>query len=643
MSVLAGLLESNLSGLVDRWRASVASRLAPGTDVAPELIAHMSGFVQAAALALRAPASDVGAPMHVDSEYGALLDDVLETIDREKVQVPSSELRRFVAFVMAAVADAGRAHAEALRRGEERYRTLFESIDDGFCLMQLLFDADDRPIDYRFLETNAAFEVHTGLKNALGRTARELVPDLDASWFELYGRVALTGETTRFENHAPAMGGRWFDVYASRVGPPELRQVALVFKDVTRQKAAEAERERLLVTEGAARREAEDAGRLRDEFLATVSHELRTPLTAMLGWVQILRSGTLPPDRQERALATIERNARAQSQLIEDLLDVSRILAGKLRLDVQAVDLRSVVEAALETVRPAAEARETQLLATLATDCLVMGDPERLQQVAWNLLSNAVKFSPKGARVRVVIERHDSSVELSVIDQGRGIESAFVPHVFERFRQADGGATRAQGGLGLGLSIVRQIVEMHGGTAEAFSEGEGKGATFTVRLPIAATRRRSPAHGTPIREVAPEAPLTVDPDGLRGVRVLAVDDDDDTRELIRTLLESAGAEVRVASNVAEAWRLFTAAPPELVLSDVGMPAESGYELARRIRASVGPASDVPAVALTAYARSEDRTRALQAGFNSHVPKPVEPGELFAVLTSVLRRSRRGPS
>ena len=378
---------------------------------------------------------------------------------------------------------------EALRASEERYRTLFESIDDGFCLMQMILDERGETIDYRFLEANAAFENHTGLKAPVGKTALELVPGLDASWFQLYGRVAATGESTHFENHAPAMG-RWFDVYASRVGRPELRQVALVFKDISARKQAEAERERLLERESAARAQAEEASRLKDEFLATVSHELRTPLTAMLGWVQMLRAGSLPQDKRERALETVERNARAQAQLIGDLLDVSRILSGKLRMEVEPVEVGPVVEEALESVRPAADAKGVRLQAAIDSVSTVMGDSQRLQQVVWNLLSNAVKFTPRGGRVQVFVERRDSSVELTVADTGQGISRDFLPHVFERFRQADASTTRTHGGLGLGLSIVKHLVEAHGGSLSAASEGLSRGSTFVVRLPLSVAVRQ---------------------------------------------------------------------------------------------------------------------------------------------------------
>ncbi len=535
--------------------------------------------------------------------------------------------------------EAQREYAEgALRASEERYRTLFESIDDGYCLMRMIVDANGETIDYCFVETNAAFEGQTGLNDAVGKTALALVPGLDPSWLRLYGRVADTGESTRFENHDPAMG-RWFDVYASRVGAPVQRLVALVFKDVSEAKRASQERARLFALETAARRQAEEASRLRDEFLATVSHELRTPLTAILGWVQMLRVGGLAPEKQARALETVERNARAQAQLIEDLLDVSSILAGKLRLEVAVVDLRPVVEAALETVRPAADASGVRLQATLAADTMVMGDSHRLQQVVWNLLANAVKFTPRAGRVEVSVACRESSVEITVADTGRGIALDFQRHVFERFRQADGATTRAYGGLGLGLSIVRQLVEMHGGTVSVFSEGEGHGSSFTVRLPLA-TARQGDVSATPMLQGLLAAEGIACPPALDGMHVLVVDDEADTREMLQALLEHCGARVRLASSVAEAMAMFAELRPDLLLSDIGMPGDDGYVLIERVRRlAPGAGGGVPAVALTAYARTEDRTRALLAGFNTHVSKPVEPPLLLAVLASLAGRAR----
>lgn len=533
---------------------------------------------------------------------------------------------------------AGVVAEQALRASEQRYRTLFESIDDGFCLMQMIDDERGKTVDYRFLETNAAFERQTGLVGVHGRTARELVPNLDESWFELYGKVAHTGETARFENHAPAMN-RWFDVYAIRFGEAALLQVALVFKDITESKLAEQERARLLQRETEARKEAEAAGRLRDEFLATVSHELRTPLSAILGWVQMLRSGALGPEKASQGLETIERNARAQTQLIEDLLDVSRILAGKLRLEVDAVAFEDVVVAAIETARPAAEAREIRLQPALSSGAIVMGDANRLQQVVWNLLANAVKFTPRGGRVQITVELKDSAVVLAVADTGQGIAPDFQAYVFDRFRQAASGSDRGYGGLGLGLSIVRQLVELHGGSVSVTSEGVGKGSTFFVKLPLAIGRRRDP--GTIAGAWSSTVQALPGVAVLAGFDILVVDDEKDSRELLQTLLTSCGMVVRAASSVAEAMAAMRERPPELLLSDIGMPNEDGYALIERVRGLPALAGgDVPAVALTAYARSEDRTRALLAGFTNHVPKPVEPAELLAVLASLAIAARR---
>jgi PAS domain S-box-containing protein len=408
--------------------------------------------------------------------------------------------------------------------------------------------------------------------------------------------------------------------------------------DITERKRVEEEREALLARESAARQQAEEANRLKDEFLATVSHELRTPLSAMLGWVQLLRTRRLPPDKQTQALETIERNARFQTQLIEDLLDVSRILSGKLRLEVEPVDVGQVVEQALETVRPAAEAKGIRLQTAIASGGRVMGDATRLQQVVWNLLSNAVKFTPKGGRVQVFVERQDSAVQVTVGDTGQGISPDFLPHVFERFRQEEAGTTRKHGGLGLGLSIVKHVVEMHGGTVQAFSEGEGKGASFVVRLPLSVLLHREASPPLAPRGVV-LAPDIHCPPELEGLHILAVDDEADTRELLRVLLEGCNARVTLASSAQEGLEALQRGPVDLLVSDIGMPHEDGYSFIRRVRAlPQGKAGRLPAVALTAYARVEDRMRALRSGFQSHVPKPVEPLELLAVLASLSGRS-----
>jgi PAS domain S-box-containing protein len=376
------------------------------------------------------------------------------------------------------------------------------------------------------------------------------------------------------------------------------------------------------------------ANRTKDEFLATVSHELRTPLNAVLGWSRLLRGGALDETKRERALETIERNALAQVRLIEDLLDVSRIVSGKLRLNVQSVELASVIESAVDAVRPAADAKGIRLGVLLDRDAgPIMGDGGRILQVASNLLTNAVKFTPKGGRVTVQLRRVASSVELDVTDTGQGIPPEFLPHVFERFRQADGTSTRAHGGLGLGLSIARTLVELHGGTLEAFSEGEGRGATFLVRLPLA------PLRGPAVQPDPPSSGSPLDcPPELEGLRVLVVDDEPDARELIGSVLEACRAVVTAVASAADALEEIRRAPPDVLLSDIGMPGDDGYALIRKVRA-LPPASGgrTPAIALSAYAQADDRKRALVAGFNMHLAKPVEPSELLVVVAHLAGR------
>jgi PAS domain S-box-containing protein len=385
--------------------------------------------------------------------------------------------------------------------------------------------------------------------------------------------------------------------------------------------------------------EAQESNRLKDEFLATVSHELRTPLTAILGWAHLLRTGQADDGKMAKALETIERNARAQAQLIDDLLDVSRIITGKIRIDVRPVDPNSFIEAAVEAVRPAAEAKGVRLQRIMDTGIVtVSGDPVRLQQVVWNLLSNAIKFTPKGGRVQVRLERVNSHIEIAVSDTGPGIEPEFLPYVFDRFRQADGRTTRQHGGLGLGLSIVRHLVELHGGTVRAESPGEGQGATFTVLLPVAPVYQTASV----VERVHPAArdtlPLYDCPDSLEGMIVLAVDDEPDTRELLKVGLGQCGAVVTVVGSAAEALEAIAAHVPDLLISDIGMPGEDGYELIRRVR-QLPPENGgkLPAIALTAYARVEDRMQALRAGYQMHVPKPVELAELAAVAASLVKR------
>jgi PAS domain S-box-containing protein len=652
------------------------------------------------------------------------------------------------------------------RQEQEKYRALFESMENGFCIMQMFFDENDKCVDYSFLQINPAFGKLTGIdpiEAKRGKTASELVPNLEAKWFEIYGNVALTGESIKIIEGSEAMG-RWFEVYAFRAGAPEDRQVALLFTNITERKRAEQERDEInkkleaerarlayifenapafvcvlrgaehvfeitnpgylqlighrnvigktvreglpdiegqgfyelldkvyqtgepfigreitvelqhtpdsapvkrilnfvyqpiyeadrtvsgIFTHGVditeqveARQTAENANRLKDEFLATLSHELRTPLNAILGWSQILKSQRLDEARIYSAIDTIDRSARAQKQLIEDILDVSRIITGKLRLDVRPVDLLKVISAAIEPIRPAAEAKNIRIQTLLDPKAAnLSGDPDRLQQVVWNLLSNAVKFTPRNGRVQIRLERINSHVEIVVSDTGIGIDPEFLPHVFERFRQSDGSLTRRQGGLGLGLAIVRQIVELHGGTVSVESEGEDHGAAFTIYLPLLSVRAENKGEYS---SVPPEA----ESDGenpeinadLQDLEILVVDDEADSRDLLKYVLNSKGAIVTTANSAAEALESVSRKKFDVIVSDVGMPEEDGFSLMRKIRNLPAEQNGrTPAIALTAYARAEDRIQAIQSGFQIHIAKPVNHAELIAVTANLAER------
>ena len=819
---------------------------------------------------------------------------------------------------------------KALRQSEERYRMLFESINDGFCVIQVIFDTDDKAVDYQFLEINPAFEKQTGLKEAVGKTVRDFAPNHEEFWFEAFGRIALTGTDAQFEQCAAELN-RWFDVYGFRVGEPSSRHVAVLFNDITKRRQAETllreseqkfsalaegmsqlvwmaeadgsifwynqnwyeytgttpadmegwgwqavhdpgllpqvierwqasietgerfemefplkgadgkfrwfltrvnplrdgegriirwfgtntdideqrriarrnqfvidideivrpletpeeitqtlarllgeylgadrcayavveedenhfyipgdytrgetqsivghysmsdfgaevlrlmranqpyivddvdtdsqvtendlvayrlidvqsvicvplhknnrfsacmavhqktlrrwladeielvafvanrfwesiERARIikslhesLTREQESRRQAEEANRLKDEFLATLSHELRTPLNAILGWSQILQSRNLSESDAKKALSTIERNARSQNQLIGDILDVSRIITGKLRLDVRSVDLSEIISAVVDAARPAAEAKNIRLQILLDPQAgPISGDPERLQQVIWNLLANAVKFTPKGGRVQIRLERVNSHVEIVVSDTGKGIKPEFLPHVFDRFRQSDGSMTRRHGGLGLGLAIVRQIVELHGGTASVDSAGEGQGATFTVKLPLLPIRREPESDVPRVHPAAEINPVDCTAE-LDDLRVLLVDDEADSRDLLNLILNSCGASVTTASSASEALKIISGEKFDVIISDIGMPEEDGFSLIKKIRELTdAEGGNVPAIALTAYARSEDRVQALRSGFQMHIAKPVEPSELVAAAANLAGRMR----
>ena len=390
--------------------------------------------------------------------------------------------------------------------------------------------------------------------------------------------------------------------------------------------------------------EERETNRLKDEFLATVSHELRTPLTAMLTWAGLLRTGKLDESRKLRGLEVIERNARAQAKVIDDLLDMSRIMTGKMRLEVRLTDVRAVIRGALDSVTPAAEARAITLVPLLdATPVDVLGDPDRLQQIMWNLLTNAIRFTQKGGRIDVGVRLAEGDVEISVRDSGAGISREFLPHVFDRFRQAESATTRSHSGLGLGLAIVRHLVDLHGGTVRAESAGKGRGATFVVTLPVAARRENGASAPAP----APPPPAVVCVDGaplrdVTGLRILVVEDDADGCDAIASVLGFAGAQVRTAATVRGALEVLGSWTPDVLVSDIGLPGEDGYALLRQVRAQEGTAR-LPAVALTAYAHAHDRARALAAGFEAHVAKPVEPEELLRVLARFRELTAQGPS
>jgi signal transduction histidine kinase/ActR/RegA family two-component response regulator len=523
---------------------------------------------------------------------------------------------------------------ESMRRAGERAEALARDLRETEARMTaIVASATDAIITAdrrgRIMLFNAAAEAMFGCAaaDAVGGPLERFVP------------AAIAAAPARIASARRADGEEFpIEARVSHVDVGGEPLMTLIVRDVTDRRQAEREREASLWRERTARAQAETATRAKDEFLAVVSHELRTPLSPILAWASMLQRGMLDAGKTQRALVVIEQNAKAQAQLIDDLLDVSRIVSGRLRLDVRPIEPRSVIERALEVVRPGAEAKGVRLNATLDPRAgFVSGDGDRLQQVVWNLLSNAVKFTPRGGRAEVRLERVQSHVEIVVSDTGNGISPEFLPRLFDRFEQADVSSTRRHGGLGLGLAIVRHLVELHGGTVAAESPGEGEGATFRVRLPLLIAQRDAADVGR--RHPVAGAGFLEDAGGrLDGVRVLVVDDEPDSNEVVRSVLLACGAEVETAASAAQALGLLDRWRPDVLVSDIGMPDEDGYALITRVRARADDGR-IPAIALTAYARVEDRVKLLSAGFQLHVAKPLEPAELVAAVGTLSRSTR----
>jgi PAS domain S-box-containing protein len=476
-------------------------------------------------------------------------------------------------------------------------------------------------------------------EEAVGRSITILLPPERLAEEQTIVATLLRGDRIEhFETERVTKDGRRLQVSLSvspiRDGHGRIVGAAKIARDVTLRHTLERERDDLLARERIAREEAEASNRAKDAFLATISHELRTPLSPILTWTQLLRQGRLDPEKSERALSAIERSARSQAQLIDDLLDVSRIVSGKMRIQVRPIDLIAVIHAAAEVVRPAAAAKRIDLRLDLDPQAASMiGDPERLQQIVWNLLSNGIKFTPAAGRVDIILRSIEGQIEISVSDTGEGFHPDFRPFIFDRFRQAEVGTTRAHGGLGLGLAIVRHLVELHGGTVEAESAGKGAGATFTVRLPHrTAARREDGPLGRKQGDVADPTPFP----SLDAVRILVVDDEPDSLDVVGTLLDSCGADIRLATSAADALEVLRTWTPDLVVTDIGMPGTDGYALLAAMQRREAQLGRIPAIALTAFATRDDHVRILAAGFQLHVTKPVDPIELVTGVANVAK-------
>ena len=540
-----------------------------------------------------------------------------------------------------------RAHEEDSRRSEERFRLLVEGVNEYAIFM---LDPNGRVSTW-----------NSGAERIKGYTAGEII----GQHFSIfYPEDARQSGWPEHELQVAAETGKFIDtgwrlrkdgttfwanvtITALRDDTGQLLGYAKLTRDLTEAKRVEAmetvnqQREELLDAERNARMTAQRATRLKDEFLATLSHELRTPLSAILGWTQVLLKGETSkgPEEHKRAMEVIDRNARAQVKLIDDLLDLSRVMTGKLRLDLHQVSFAGIVEAAVDSARPSADVKGIRLTAILGSSSqdIVSADSARLQQVVWNLLTNAIKFTPKGGQVQVLLQRVNSHLELSVSDTGIGIPANYLPHVFDRFSQKDSSTTRAFGGLGLGLAICKQLVELHGGTIRAASQGEGRGATFSVQLPLSIVHLndQSATRIHPTAETQPGEMVSLP--RLEGVHVFAVDDEPDARDLLRTVLEDQGAVVTSFASAEDALAALNTTRPTVLVCDIGMPKMDGYQLIRTLRAAESRRERIPALALTAFARAEDRKRSLVAGYQAHLAKPFDVGELILVVADLVKR------
>ncbi|HEX7707992.1 MAG TPA: ATP-binding protein [Thermoanaerobaculia bacterium] len=548
--------------------------------------------------------------------------------------------------LLLAVAADERRGKEALRQSEERLRLAMTDLLDQKNLLRTITDNVDSAlllidVEGRATFVNPAFTRITGFERAeaVGQVAHDLIHSKhpDGALYPIeacpIGRPQGAGSSAqKLEETFIRRDGSFFPVSIS-IAPLQKSGVpsggVVEFRDITIEKQAREEREALLARERSARQDAERASRVKDEFLATLSHELRTPLSAVLGWAQLLQISGQSGGMFDEALTAITRNAKLQVQLIDDLLDMSRITLGKLRLELRPVSLSDVLHAAAHAIAPSASVKDLRVTINVDDDrSVVHGDPDRLQQVFWNLLTNAVKFTPAGGQIEILMRHSNGEAVVEIHDSGMGIDSEFIPHIFERFRQADASTTRRHGGLGIGLALVRQLVEIHGGRVAAESEGEGRGSTFTVALPSSTAE-------LPAKETAGE-PMNVEASRLAGIRVLLVDDDADAREVSRRLLTSFGAVVTAVGTAEEGFAHVTRQHFDILLSDIAMPEEDGVSFIRRVRARPG-SSRLPAVAVTALSSSEDRARVLEAGFDAFLPKPADPTELVNLISALSER------